>query len=147
MCGFTPSGSRAMLTPSTTASPDVGGSTPASMRSVVVLPAPSGPTMPNNSPGATSKVTRSTAIVSPKWRDRSRTSMAWAGVSITSSVRLLIEQCDVGGNTRLERESLVGDDLHLHGIHELHALLVGLHVARCELGFARDVHDAAVERD
>src|SRR5690606_7868581 len=134
-----------MLTPSTTASPDVGGSTAASMRSVVVLPAPSGPTMPNNSPGATSKVTRSTATVSPQWRDSSRTSMAWAGVIITPSVLLLVEQCDVGRNARLERESRVGDDLHLHGIHELHALLVCLHVARRELGLARDVHDAAVE--
>src|SRR5690606_3736872 len=98
-----------------------------------------------SSPGATSKVTRSTATVSPKWRDSSRTSMAWAGVIITPSVLLLVEQCDVGRNARLERESRVGDDLHLHGIHELHALLVCLHVARRELGLARDVHDAAVE--
>src|SRR6185295_10593738 len=56
--------------PSSTASPAVGESTPASMRKVVVLPAPSGPTRPNSSPRATSNVIPATAVRAPKVRVR-----------------------------------------------------------------------------
>jgi len=38
-------------------SPEVGVSMPASMRSIVVLPQPEGPTMVKNSPSATSRST------------------------------------------------------------------------------------------
>src|SRR5690606_25588782 len=49
------------------------------------------------------------------------------------------------GHARLERERTVTENLYLHGVHELHALLCGLHVARCELRLARDVDDPARE--
>ena len=45
--------------------PDVGNSRPATMRSVVDLPHPEGPTSTRNSPGLTSSVKSSTAGVSP----------------------------------------------------------------------------------
>ena len=51
------SGSPAMSVPSTSTLPDVGRSSPARIRSRVDLPQPDSPTMPNRSPGATSKLT------------------------------------------------------------------------------------------
>ncbi|MGA8642104.1 MAG: hypothetical protein WB650_09385 [Candidatus Binatus sp.] len=53
---MTPSGSATTSRRATLAVPASGASTPARMRIVVVLPAPSGPTMPKISPGATSKL-------------------------------------------------------------------------------------------
>ena len=47
-------------------SPEVGVSSPASMRSSVVLPEPDGPTMVKNSPSATSRSMPSTAVNVPK---------------------------------------------------------------------------------
>ena len=51
------------------------------MRSVVVLPAPSGPIRPNISPRRTSKLTSEAARTLPKRRDRARalTSVSGAG--------------------------------------------------------------------
>ncbi len=46
--------------------PSVGSSNPASMRSVVVLPQPDGPSSEKNSPSAISRLTWSTATCSPK---------------------------------------------------------------------------------
>ena len=55
------------------------------MRSVVVLPAPFGPTMPKNEPGATSRSTWSTATLGPNVLRRPRAvSAAWP---LTRSVR------------------------------------------------------------
>jgi hypothetical protein len=51
--------------------PDVGFSSPAIMRSVVVLPAPFGPRKPWISPGRTSKLTPSTAVKRPYCLTRS----------------------------------------------------------------------------
>ena len=48
--------------PSSEMVPDVGVSSPAIIRSVVVLPQPDAPTSVKNSPPATSKDTRSTAV-------------------------------------------------------------------------------------
>ena len=45
------------------------------MRSVVVFPAPSGPTRPKISPSATVRLRWSTAVSAPKRRVRSRVSM------------------------------------------------------------------------
>jgi len=53
-------------------SPSVGSSKPASMRRVVVLPQPEGPSSDRNSPGSTSMSMPSTAATLPKrftnWR-------------------------------------------------------------------------------
>ena len=59
---FTSSGSRLTSTPSTTAVPEVGFSSPHSMRMVVDLPAPFAPRKPKISPRSTSKLMRSTAV-------------------------------------------------------------------------------------
>ena len=74
-------GSRAGLrgqgdAPSTRTVPASGRRRPSIISSVVVLPAPLGPRMPKNSPSATSKVTPSTARVSPYANARSATSIA-----------------------------------------------------------------------
>ena len=45
--------------------PEVGSSSPAIMRSVVVLPQPDGPSMTKNSPSATVKFESCTATKSP----------------------------------------------------------------------------------
>src|SRR5258708_16618825 len=46
--------------------PEVGSSSPAIMRSVVVLPQPEGPSMTKNSPSPTTKLDSRTATKSPK---------------------------------------------------------------------------------
>ena len=50
--------------------PALGSSRPVSILMVVDLPAPFGPRKPKNCPGATLKVTSSTAVSSPKRRVR-----------------------------------------------------------------------------
>jgi hypothetical protein len=52
--------------PSKVAVPDVGRTSPSSMRRVVVLPEPFGPRNPVTAPGRTCAVSRSTARVAPK---------------------------------------------------------------------------------
>src|SRR5829696_4197429 len=59
--GGTPTAER----PSISISPSVGSSKPATIRSVVVLPHPDGPSSARNSPGCTSRSMRSTATRSP----------------------------------------------------------------------------------
>src|SRR5258707_1279156 len=66
MLRLTSSGSVPTSKPPTTARPEVGGSSPQRMRMVVDLPAPLGPRKPKISPRATSSVTLSTAVKSPK---------------------------------------------------------------------------------
>ena len=56
------SGSSMTSWPQMLAVPAVGVMNPASMRMVVVLPAPLGPRKPSTSPGLTSKLTSSTAV-------------------------------------------------------------------------------------
>src|SRR5580692_26167 len=56
-----------MSSPFSVAVPLVGFSSVASMRSVVVLPAPFGPRRPNTSPARTSKLTSSTASRVPRF--------------------------------------------------------------------------------
>jgi len=58
---FAASGSVAMSWPQMLARPAVGVTKPANIRMVVVLPAPFGPRKPSTSPGATWKLTSSTA--------------------------------------------------------------------------------------
>src|SRR5512135_2433713 len=60
-----------------TISPEVGGSSPATARSVVVFPQPEGPRRVNCSPRRTAKLTPRTAVTCPYWTTRSLTSM-WA---------------------------------------------------------------------
>src|SRR5690606_13274390 len=159
MCGLTRSGSRATLTPRIRASPEVGGRTPARIRSVVVFPAPSGPTIPKSSPAWTSKLRASTATWSPKRRVRRSTVSAGsappppAAPAVPESVRraasstisvALDHQAHVGGDPRLEVEVRVAGDRDLDGVDELGPFLLRLDVPWRELGLARDVDDPAV---
>ena len=63
-----------MFLPSNRISPESGGSWPLIMLKQVDLPAPFGPIMARNSPGATSKLTSLTARTPPKALDSERTS-------------------------------------------------------------------------
>ena len=64
----------AMSLPSNRIAPEFGGSWPLIVLKQVVLPAPFGPIMARNSPGATLKLTSLTARTPPKALDRERTS-------------------------------------------------------------------------
>src|SRR5436305_14755069 len=103
-----------MEMPSIRASPEVGRRTPASMRRVVVLPAPSGPTRPNSSPRPTSKLTPATAVRSPNLRVRPSTRRRGSDMNSTLHLR----QPDVGRQAGLE---LVGgglEEAHIDGVDE-----------------------------
>ena len=65
MRALTAPGSRVTSTPRTEIDPSSGWRSPSSISTVVVLPAPFGPSRPNTSPAATSKLTPSTALMSP----------------------------------------------------------------------------------
>jgi hypothetical protein len=71
--------------PATVADPEVGSSTPMSIRMAVVFPAPFAPRNPNTSPGSTWKVIASTAVKVPKRRVRARASMAWLVIGMSVS--------------------------------------------------------------
>src|SRR5215204_2771793 len=147
---FTPSGSFATLVPTIVASPSDGRSTPARIRSVVVLPDPSGPTMPNSSPARTSNDSASSAVRSPKVRVSPMTETAGSVRSVRCMVRSSaarrhdgVLEPDVSGKTGLEIHAQVAGDADANLVHELHAILGGLHVPRRELRDARDVRDRA----
>ena len=72
----TASASRTMSCPSTRALPPSGASSVASMRIVVVLPAPFGPSTPYTEPRRTARSTPSTARTSPKVLTRPEASIA-----------------------------------------------------------------------
>src|SRR5216683_8188187 len=100
-CGITPiasrtrTGSRATSKPATNPCPEVGTISVVSIRLSVVLPAPLGPSSPNNSPRRTSKLTWSTAVKSPK---RLVSSLARIAADCDSIVE---RKCDLGSHPRL----------------------------------------------
>src|SRR5262249_39666727 len=130
MRSFTACGSRATSWPATQAWPPVGSMRPQSIRSVVVLPAPSGPTRPKISPRATSTVRRSTAVRSQNLRVSSCVLMITSGT-------LLQDQLRVGGHVRLQLMLWV-IDLDFDAIDQLQALLGRLNLLRGELGLRRN---------
>src|SRR5436190_15434271 len=69
--------------PTTDAWPPVGGKSVVRILMIVLLPAPLGPSNPKTSPRLTEKLTRSTAIFSPKRFTRSTTSIIAGDCSIT----------------------------------------------------------------
>src|SRR5665213_2067831 len=66
--------------------PDVGSSSPAIMRSVVVLPQPDGPSMTKNEPSATVKLDSLTAVKPPK--------ALWSFSTRISAIALVPEVAD-----------------------------------------------------
>src|SRR5688500_9435234 len=137
MSFFTRSGLVLTLLPRTTASPDVMPSTPASIRNVVVLPAPSGPTMPNSSPACTSNVSASTAVTSAK-RRVSRS-------SVTASLTARRLELYIRRHTGLQLIRVISGNRDLDRVDQLHTLLRRLHIARCKLGLTRDERHASIE--
>src|SRR5690606_33133048 len=119
-----------MLVPKTIASPVVGWSTPARIRSSVVFPAPSGPTIPNSSPARTSKLTSSSALIAPKRRPRPRTETQ------ATSLTPRPFRAHVRRHAWLQRVRRVAGDADPHRVDQLHPLLGRLHVARRELRLA-----------
>src|SRR5437868_3521280 len=94
MRSFTAWGSRATSWPATEAWPEVGSMSPQSMRRVVVLPAPSGPTKPKISAGVTWMFRWSTAVRAPKRRVKS---VVWM-----MGGTLLQHKLRIGGHIRFQ---------------------------------------------
>src|SRR5579871_6946819 len=111
--------------------------TPASMRSVVVLPAPSGPTRPKTSPVAAVKPRRSTASVPAKRLVRPPAATAGSAMG----PRGLERDRRVGRHAGLELVPGVLD-VDADAVDERHPLRVRLHALRRELGLRRDEGDA-----
>src|SRR3984957_8265255 len=89
-CGMTPifsrtwRGWRATSKPATNAWPPLGTMSVVSIRTIVVLPAPLGPSSPKTSPRRTSKLTLSTAVNAPKRLVRSLVCIAGESGSIVA---------------------------------------------------------------
>ena len=79
-------GATRRFAPATCSEPLVAGNNPHSIRNVVVLPAPLGPSKPKISPRRTSNEVLATAVKSPKRRTRSRTTMTGSAWSVTGAV-------------------------------------------------------------
>src|SRR5689334_10406906 len=92
-------------------------STPMTMRIVVVLPAPLPPTKPVSRPGRTSKVTPSTAVVSPKRRVSPLISNM--PTTLDGSASAQISPRVGSGLRRGDEPGLVGEDDGLHPVAQV----------------------------
>src|SRR5438094_533857 len=81
----------AMSKPTTVPEPPLGSKMPHSMRMVVDLPAPLGPSTPKISPRLTCRDTSFTAVSEPKRRDSERVSMMISGAVTSLAPRQLHE--------------------------------------------------------
>src|SRR5262245_48059372 len=97
------SGSRARSWPLIVMRPPVGLSRPAIMRMVVVLPAPLGPRNPWISPGATSRLTPSTAVNEPYFLTSASTAIIGSG-GLRPAVRTRVAL----GDRQLHRPQVLG---------------------------------------
>ena len=86
--------------PATSALPLVGGSRPHSMRMVVVLPEPLGPSMPNTSPREMSRSSPCTATSAPKTL---RSARVWTTGGTVTRQRAARGSCTVIGNPARRR--------------------------------------------
>src|SRR5271169_5031381 len=93
--------------------PAVARSRPATMRSVVVLPQPDGPSSVTNSPASTARLKRSTATTPPKWQQTSSITSVGIrspGVSGPHDGRSLGDRLAVEiGRARIVDHDLLGD--------------------------------------
>src|SRR5271168_3764313 len=127
------------LQPATVISPLSGTRMPASMRNIVVLPAPSGPTRLKISPGRTEKLRSRTATTSPKLRLSPRTSIALELDSIARNVSVRFVQIDggIGGHPGLEFAIRI-IQVDLDPIDQCHPFLVSLDALGSEFSAVRD---------
>src|ERR1035441_4474526 len=98
----TDSGSRLTSNPATSACPDVGLSSPQSMRIVVDLPAPFGPRKPKTSPLRTARLIRSTATKFPNRLTR-----------LSTTTELLFSVMSSGPRTNGINKQILDGWLHL----------------------------------
>src|SRR5215831_6055555 len=117
--------------PQVSTRPSCTGSRPSTVRSVVVLPAPSGPMRPNISPRATSNEISRTAWISP-YDLTSRTTRTRG-----SDIPCLPLEPRLCGHAGLEEPVRVVEP-DLDAVDELHPLVPRLHVLRRELRLRRD---------
>src|ERR1035437_796463 len=137
---LTPSGSPTTSHRATVAAPASGGSTPARMRMIVVLPAPSGPTMPKISPGATSKLRGSIARTPGKSLTSSRTTTVLSSTTVAALHGRAEVNCRVCGHPGLQFVTGIFD-VDFDSIDQRHALLVSLDALGRELGLGSDEGD------
>src|SRR3954469_24368780 len=100
---FASSGRAARSWPFTRIRPDVGFSSPAIMRIVVVLPAPFGPRKPWISPGSTDRLTPSTAVNGPYFLTSVSTAIMASG-----RLRPAVGGAVALGNGQLHRPEVLG---------------------------------------
>src|SRR3990167_1932189 len=129
--------------PSTQAAPSLTGSKPVSILMRVVLPLPFGPMKPKISPGSTRRLTRSTAVKSPKRRVRPSARMAAWFPFVPEAISLL-PQGHVSGHAGAQPPARVGH-AHLDAEHLVDALGTRLDVARQEFGLLVDLLHLAGE--
>src|SRR4051794_36180516 len=127
-----------MSKPTTVPEPPLGSKMPHSMRMVVDLPAPFGPSTPKISPRRTCNDTSFTATSEPKRRDSERVSMMISG-SLTS---LASRQLHEGRHARAQLLFRV-IDAHAHAHDQGFSLFFTEQVTRRKFGTARDVLDVA----
>src|SRR5579863_864881 len=129
-------GWRATSKPATNAWPPLGVMSVVSIRTIVVLPAPLGPSSPKTSPRRTSKLTWSTAVKAPKRLVRSLVCIAGESGSIVA------RKSDFRGHPGFEFAfGLQHLDLDVEGAN---VLAPATHVALSrELAFLPDRHHAA----
>src|SRR5260370_27249293 len=132
------SGYRATSAPATYAWPAVGAISVVSILTIVVLPAPLGPSSPKTSPRRTSKLTWSTAVKAPKRLVRSLVCIAGDSGSIVP------RESNFRGHPRFELAVCL-QHLHLH-IERADILAAAAHIALgSELALLSDSHDSAGE--
>src|SRR5688572_24665255 len=128
---------RVIARSSTATVPDVGSIRPASIRSVVVLPAPLGPSSAKISPGANANETSSTATRVPKRRERR--------VAVSIGVTHATETVQPRRPRRSRRSS--GRDLRVLRVSVASTILGGVSQAGIELVAARRDEEAALWRE
>src|SRR4051794_11115322 len=85
-----------MSLPASLMVPDVGVSRPATIRRVVVLPHPEGPSRAKNEPVGTSRSRSSTALKAPKSLVRPRSSRPAAAAPSAVDASVCSARCDIG---------------------------------------------------
>src|SRR5580765_5941119 len=121
-----------MSSPASTTSPRSGSSSPATMRSTVLLPQPDGPRSERNSPGAASSETSSTATTRPKVFRSRRTARDGSAALTAGAARLTARVApgrrsprDLAPPALRPLRELLRDEVRVGEVHALHEVAVG----------------------
>src|SRR6185369_16431292 len=134
------SGSVAMSKPTTRPVPPVGSRIPHSMRMVVDLPAPLGPSTPKISPRRTCSETSRTAHCWPKRRDSRSVSTTSSSAAMAAAPRAI--DVDEGGHPGVQGLAGIGHP-HPDPDHQVAALALAEQELGGELGAGGDPLDLA----